>query len=230
MKINKRSLAVALLSGLFSLTSVTVNAQLTKEQIKERNEIRKSSKKALNEKATKAARKEAKKLAKEGWIAAPGALPLEKQLDRSYQMQMEYGSDLFPTYIMAEGMSVGGSYDAAKVQALELAKQNLASQIQTEIAALIENSVGNNQFGNDEAASIVETISAGKTIISQSIGRVLPVVEVYRTLPNKNKEVLVRVAYSEEMARQIALKAAKSSLKDETGDLHKKLDQLILNK
>lgn len=230
MKTLKLSLAVTLVAAVVACLSINVSAQLTKEQIKERKEITKSSKKAINEKASKAARKEAKKLAKEGWTAAPGALPIEKQLDRSFLMQMEYGSDLFPAYIMAEGMSVGGSYDAAKMQALELAKQNLASQIETEIAALIENSVANDQLGNDEAASIVKTLSAGKTLITQSLGRVIPIVELYRTLPNKNKEVLVRVAYSEEMARQAALKAVKKNLSDETGDLHKKLDQLISNK
>ena len=75
-------------------------AQLSKEQQKERTETRKLSKAQLNEKATKTARKEAKKLAKEGWQAAPGALPLDKQLDKSYMMQMEYDEDMFPKYII----------------------------------------------------------------------------------------------------------------------------------
>lgn len=58
-------------------------AQLSKEQIKEREEILKASKDELNEKVSKAARKEAKRLKKEGWNNAPGTLPLEKQLDKS---------------------------------------------------------------------------------------------------------------------------------------------------
>lgn len=41
-------------------------AQLSKEQIKEREEILKASKDELNEKVSKAARKEAKRLKKEG--------------------------------------------------------------------------------------------------------------------------------------------------------------------
>ena len=48
-------------------------------------------------------------------------------------------------------MSIGGNYDAAKMQALELAKQNLAGQIQTEITALIENTVANKQLSAEEA-------------------------------------------------------------------------------
>ena len=101
-------------------------AQLSKEQIKERKAISKYSKSELTAKASKIARKEAKKLAKQGWQIAPGAVPIEKQLDKSYMMQYEYEEDLFPKYIMAEAMSVGENYDAAKMQAIELAKQNLA--------------------------------------------------------------------------------------------------------
>ena len=69
--------------------SANMNAQTTKDVRKERQEMRKASKSELNEKASKAARKDAKKLTKEGWITAPGAVPLEKQLDKSYMMQME---------------------------------------------------------------------------------------------------------------------------------------------
>lgn len=227
MKTIYRKLTAIMLSVMVAAVTVPVSARLTKEQIKERKEIQKSSKKAVNEKATKAARKEAKKLKKEGWDVAPGALPIEKQLDRCYMMQMEYDSDLFPAYIMAEGMSIGANYDAAKMQALELAKQNLASQIETEVTALIENSVANEQVNPEQAASIVRSVSAGKTLISQSLGRTMPVVEVYRTLPNKNKEVLVRIAYSEEMARNAALKAVKANLSDDANDLHGKLDRIL---
>lgn len=202
-------------------------AQSAKEIRKERAEIRKMSKAEFNEKATKAARKEAKKLQKDGWKAAPGALPIDKQLDKSYLMQQEYDENLFPKYIMGEAMSIGENYDAAKMQALELAKQNLAGQIQTEVTALIENTVANKQLQPEEAASVVQSISAGKNLISQSIGRVLTVVEVYRSVNNKNKEVLVRIAYNAEMAKAAAKQAVREDLEKKGEDLHNKLDQLL---
>lgn len=202
-------------------------AQLSKEQLQERKEIKKLSKAELNEKATKTARKDAKQLQKEGWQTAPGALPIEKQLDKSYLMQMEYDEDMFPKYIMAEAMSIGENYDAAKMQAIELAKQNLAGQIQTEVTALIENTVANKQLEAEEAASVVQTISAAKNLISQSIGRTIPVMEVYRTKPNKNKEVLVRLAYSQEMAKAAAKKAVRQELEQKGEELHNKLDKLL---
>ena len=202
-------------------------AQLTKEQIKERKEIKKASKAELGEKATKTARKAAKRLAKEGWTTTPGALPLEKQLDKSYLMQMEYDENMFPKYLMGEAMSIGENYDAARLQAMELAKQSLAGQIQTEVTALIENTVSNKQLAAEEAASVTQIISAGKNLISQSIGRVLTVVEMYRVLGNKNKEVSLRIAYNAEIAKQAAKKAVRQELEKKGDDLHKKLDELL---
>ena len=104
------------------MCGMTVCAQSYEDIRQEREIIRKMSKSELNEKASKSAKKEAKKLVKEGWLAAPGALPIEKQLDRSYMMQMEYDEDMFPKYIMGEAMSVSNNYDAAKIQATTLAK------------------------------------------------------------------------------------------------------------
>jgi len=216
-------LLTLMLAGTFSAAS----AQITKEQQKERQEIYKSSKSQLNTKATKAARKEAKKLKKEGWQAAPGALPLEKQLDKSYLMQMEYDVDMYPKYLMGEAMSIGENYDAAKMQALELAKQNLAGQIQTEVTALIENTVSNKQLAAEQAASITQSVMAAKNLISQSIGRTITVIELYRTKQNKNKEVLVRIAYNGNMAKEAAKKAVREDLEKKGDDLHNKLDELL---
>lgn len=213
--------------SMLLFTAAPSFAQLSKEQINERKEIRKLAKSDLKEKASKSARKEAKKLQKEGWTIAPGALPIDKQLDKSYLMQMEYDENMFPKYLMGEAMSIGENYDAAKMQALELAKQNLAGQIQTEVTALIENTVANKQLQAEEAASVVQSISAGKNLISQSIGQVITVMEVYRSAQNKNKEVLLRIAYNASMAKQAAKQAVREELEKKGDELHKKLDNLL---
>lgn len=189
--------------------TVSANAQLSKEQKKERKEL------------LKAAKKEAKTLAKEGWKAVPGTLPIEKQLSKSYLMMEN------EEYIIADAISVGKNYDAAKMQALELAKQNLAGQIQTEITVLIENTIANKQLDPEDAESVIQSISAGKNLITQSIGRVLPIVELYRTLSNRNKEVLVKIAYNTNMAKLAAKKAVKEDLEKKGEDLQQKLDKLL---
>lgn len=220
-----RKLFVCMFAFFCLTTSMT--AQTAKDIRKERQELRKASKSELNEKATKTARKEAKKLIKEGWVTVPGALPLEKQLDKSYMMQMEYDEDMYPKYLMGEAMSIGENYDAAKMQALELAKQNLAGQIQTEVTALIENSVANKQLANDEAVSVTQSIMGAKNLISQSIGRTITVMECYRVKSNKNKEVLVRIAYNGAMAKAAAKRAIQEELSEKSEEIHKKLDEIL---
>lgn len=202
-------------------------AQDAKEIKKERQTIQKLAKKQLDAKVGKTTKKEAKRLKKEGWVVSPGALPLEKQLERSYLMEFEYDANLYPKYIMANAQSVGENYDAAKTTATSLAITNLAGQIQTEVTALIENTVANNQLKAEDAASITETVMASKNLISQSIGRVITTVECYRILDNKNREVMVRIAYNGEMAKEAAKKAIREQLEAKGEKLHEQLDEVL---
>ena len=203
------------------------NKSEQKEIRKERQEIRKLAKKELDARVSKATRKEAKRLQKEGWKVKPGALPIEKQLERAYLMQYEFDENLFPKYIMGEASSVGEHYDAAKMSATALAVTNLAGQIQTEVTALIENTVANRQLSPDEAASITESVMSSKNLISQSIGRTIPVVECYRLTKNNNTEVLVRIAYNGEMAKAAAKKAVREELEKKGEKLHEQLDSVL---
>jgi len=159
-----KRIVTIIVAVLFAATTALF-AQTQQEIAKERKEIAKLSKSELNEKASKAAQKEAKKYEKEGWLVSPGALPLEKQLDRAYMMQYEFDENQFPKYLMGEAMSIGENYDAAKMQALELAKQNLAGQIQTEVTTLIDNQVSNKQLPAEQAASVTQSVSASKNLI-----------------------------------------------------------------
>lgn len=202
-------------------------AQDAKEIRKERQIIQKMAKKELTAKVDKTTKKEVKRLVKEGWVVSPGALPLEKQLQRSFLMEMEYDDNLFPKYIMANAQSIAENYDAAKTAATSLAITNLAGQIQTEVTALIENTVANKQLAAEEAASISETVMSSKNLISQSIGRTIAVVECYRVLPNKNREVMVRIAYNGEMAKQAAKKAVREELEKKGDNLHEQLDKVL---
>ena len=209
------------------MSPLLTQAQSFEEAQKERAALRKASKAELNEKATKAARQEAKKLTKAGWLTAPGALPLDRQLDRSYLMQYQFDEDQYPKFIMAEAMSIGENYDGAKMQALELAKQNLAGQIQTEVTTLVESTVANGQLTAEEAATVTKSVAASKSLIWQRLGRVIPVVEVYRTLKNKNKEVLMRIAYNMATARAMVKQAVREDLERQGDNLHKDLDSKL---
>ena len=55
----------------------------------------------------------------------------------------------------------------------------------------------------------------------------VPVVEMYRTKSNGNKEVLVRIGYNAKMAKEAAKNAIREELQQKGEDLSKKLDQLL---
>ena len=65
------------------------NASEQKALRKQREEIRKMAKSELTAKSSKDARKSAKGYIKEGWKVNPGALPIEKQLEKSYLQKLE---------------------------------------------------------------------------------------------------------------------------------------------
>ena len=104
---------------------------------------------------------------------------------------------------------------------------NLAGQIQTELTALIENTVVNKQLTSEEAVSISETVMSSKSLISQSLGRTMPVVECYRLNGKKNTEVLIRIAYSVKKAKQQAMKVVKAELERKGEKVNEQLDSIL---
>lgn len=195
------------------LSALTVNAQNTAVN--------------LNAKASKDAAKMAKQYKKEGWVVAPGQLPLERQLDRSFQLMIELDENGYQKYVSGEGQSIGNNYDAAKMQALEMAKMQMVSKVQSQISTIVDNAVSNAQLSREQAESVTETVAASKTLISQNIGRVMTIVEVYRDKPRKSKEVRVVIFYNAEMALQSAKKAIRSELEKKGDKIHEQLDKAL---
>ena len=214
---------------LFAFSTLCYAQEKTyKEFMKERKEISKFTKAQAKEKASKEAHKAAKQLQKEGWKVSPGGLPMDKQLDRLYEMQYEVDYNTgFPKFIKGEAMSTGGNYDAAKMQAVTLAKIELAGNISTEVGALIDSRVENNQLDPEEAVSATESVMAAKSLIQQKIGRTIIALELYRDLKNKNKEVRVVVMYNSEMAKAAAKDAIREEMNKKSDKLAGQLDEIL---
>ena len=68
---------------------------------------------------------------------------------------------------------------------------------------------------------------ASKQLISQNIGRVIDVIEIYRIVPGKKKEVRIMIAYNSDMAKRAAKKTIIENLKDESATLKDSLDKLL---
>jgi len=201
----------------FTFSAVAVQAQQSSKDLK----------KEIKKKPVKEAKKEAKKFKKDGYAVSPGALPMGKQIEAAWMRQYETDEDGYPLYIVASGNSVANTTSAAKLQANELAKLELAGSISTQVAALIESSIANQQLNAEEAASVTKTVAAAKNIIAQELGRTIPLFEIYKTLDNKNVEVNVRIAYNSKKANEVAIRAISKKLEEETDIAHDKLEKLM---
>ncbi len=171
---------------------------------------KKQIKKEMKSKAIKDARKEAKKLAKEGFTVAPGQLPMDKQIESVWMKRYETDDEGRPAYFMADARSVGETHSAAKLQAYEVAKINLAGQIGVEVAGLVETTLANAQLDAEDAASVTETVATFKSIVGSKMGRTLTLFEASRVI-DKNTEVTVTIGYN----YQTAIDMAKNVLRDE---------------
>lgn len=170
---------------------------------------------------------DARIMSKQGYVVASGSLPIEKQLDQAYKAQLEVNSDGIPRYVVAAQGAIGTNPGGAKMQATSLAKVDLASQVESQIAQIIESQVSNEELSSDEAASLTSVVSASRTLVQQNLGRVIPLFEVSRLLPNGNTEVRIIIGYDIEAAYVVYRKAIKQRLQTKDAELAQKLDKLI---
>ena len=214
---------------LMMVSAVEASAQVATS--KERRALEKHEttlNKSMKKKAIKAARKEAKKLSKEGYAVALGQLPMDKQLENSWQAAYELAPDGLPYYIISTQKGVATNYTAAQMIAMNAAKMDIASQIQTMVNQVIETKVSSNEMGRNEANSLNTFVSTSKNIISNTLGRVIKLVEVYREPKKSNTvEVMVTLAYNAEVAQKEALKALKASLTAEDVEIMAQIDKLV---
>ncbi len=166
---------------------------------------------SVNKSAMKEARKESRKLSRQGYKVTPGQLSIAKQLENAWMMQYERDDNGDRKFYFADAVSVAETHAAAKLQAYELAKINLAGQIETSIAGLVTTNVGNQQLSGDEAASVTQTMGQFKSKLDQRLGRIITAFEAYKPI-GKNTEVMLTLAYSAEEANRIAREILREDL------------------
>lgn len=202
----KKSILLALISAF--VITLSVNAQVSEKQIQ------------------KDAKKEAKNLKKQGWQVPPGALPLQRQLEDVYRKQYDRDELGQTKFFIGAAQPIGEVYDAARLQAQSLANMSIVQQTSTQLTALVEQSVGNQQLSQDEAASVVQIIAKSKELISGKLSRTIPLLECYRKLPNGNIQVMVRLGYPTVRALEEAKDVVRGQLEAELQELGERLQQI----
>ena len=143
-------------------------------------------------------KKEVKKYEKEGWKVVPGSLSLRDMLIRSKKAELEEDVEGNLKWTVGVASSVGGVYDAARMQAMTLAKAELAALLSTNLTQKFEVGVNNESLPHAEAESKAKAIMAAKALsIDQKLGNPRVLFDAYRELPNGNVEVTFRVAVAQ---------------------------------
>lgn len=217
----KGKLVLFILMAAFVVSSYAQNFE---EQRKERVKIFKASKKKNKEKALILSEEDAEQLLNDGWKTTPSALPLERQMDAMYIMQMEYDSKLFPAYGMAEANSVNQDYNAAKNRAVELAKSVLVEKIQSEISLQIDWAIKTELIESKEGEALIKSLKAAKNSIFQSLEDVMMVEDIYRITSSKRFEVRVAIACTADVAKKVVKDAVNADLERNSEKLQQRLD------
>ncbi len=240
--------ALIILSALFLLFTIMPTDGFG--QIKTRRQLakeRKTLRKKVKEKALKKARKEAKRLTKEeGWRVFPGDKPLDKMLEDSWmkQYEMKLNNDMSETnaYIWSTGNGISKTKSAGKMQAMELAKVELAGQLKTHVAALTTSNIANDQLSGVDAETEMSIVQSAKSITSATLTQIKPIVVLYRTKIPRNElkknnrqqlapgvsEIQVMLFYdlyqADIQTRDAIKKELKEKLKDNEEELKKLMD------
>ena len=181
----------------------------------------------LKKKALRTARKEANNYKKEGYRVFLGDMPMDKQIENAWMKAIEMNYRGYPEYIVGHAQVTAGNTTAAKSQALHASKVEIASLTSSMLASLIESSIGNNELTTVEAQTLNKHVQASKELIMADFGQVLKVLEIYRELPNKNVQVITRVAYNSTLALEAARRRLQKEMEAETQELHQKLDKVF---
>ncbi len=149
----------------------------------------------LSQDEMKVLKKEVKKYEKDGWKTMPGALSLSDQLMRSRKVQLEEDDEGNAKWQIGTASSVGSIYDAARIQAMTLAKAELSGLITTNLTEKYVAASENQQMPLDQAESMAKAAMEAKAVsVDQRIGNPRVIFDAYRKLPNGNVEVTLRVA------------------------------------
>lgn len=180
-------------------------------------------------KTDKRAKKEAKEREKDRWKVLEGSLPLEAQLEENYTRQNMFDDDGEPLYYFGHGTFRTDDKNVAYKNACLAARQDIASQLETELVEAYSTDQRSQTVSSSESATISKAFAEGKAVVSNKLAGVRPVVRMYRR-DKYQYEVEVEMYYSRDKARQIALQAVREQLANEDTGLKDLVNDMLNSK
>ena len=153
----------------------------------------------LNAKPTKQAKKQAKELKAEGWTVPAGDLDIAQQVTRSQLYSAELATDesgnVTKRYIMQTAQQTAGTYNSGYAAARAAAQTELAAMLKTELVTAMQQKLDNSESDALTAITIDKFNQRSRMIVDQTLTNAIPVLSIYRRLPNNKFEVQVRIAF-----------------------------------
>lgn len=148
---------------------------------------------------SKDSKKMIKRLKKEGWLVIAGEKSMEQQILQSQLCDVEQMVDKDGSstnrYVCHTSVQTAGTFNTAYAAARTNALVELASMLKTDLVAAVESQLSNEQ-GSDMSATTKSKFSQqARSVVDATIKSAIPVLVIYRKLPNNFFEVQVRLAY-----------------------------------
>ena len=179
-------------------------------------------------KVEKDAKKQAKVLEKEGWKVAPGHPSIEMQMLKAAKINNTLDDNFNSKFVEGSAQAVAPTYDAAKFQATELAKIDIAGKISSELAGIAKTNLGNQQIDPERAENVVKTIGAYKNYVASKLTNIISCIDMYKVNPkNGQYTVSIGVFYNKEEALNAGMKEVREQMMKESEDLANELDSLL---
>ena len=112
---------------------------------------------------------------------------------------------------------MGETKIVARQKAIEVAKSEIISKIETNILRLVENSIANQQLDQNTALALTQILTANKQMINKKLGNAISFFEAYKEIGN-DAESFVIVGYESQKVLTIARETLKSSLDEKEED------------
>lgn len=181
------------------MIATTATAQTAMELARQQQELNAINMKMLNAKPTKQAKKQAKELKAEGWTVPAGDVDIAQQVTRSQLYSAELTTDesgnVTKRYIMQTAQQTAGTYNSGYAAARAAAQTELAAMLKTELVTAMQQKLDNSQNNALTATTIDKFNQRSRMIVDQTLTNAIPVLAIYRRLPNNHFEVQVRIAF-----------------------------------
>lgn len=217
--------------AVFLMATVAGYAQSAIELAKQQRELNKVNMDLLKAKPTKKAKKQAKEWKKEGWVVPVGGKDLAQQITHSQLMGEELMADEngqpVARYILHTATVTSGSESAGYAAARNQCQMEIASMLQTKVAAAIQAKLDNSQSSAINASTVNKFHQRGKAIMDATLTMMTPVIHIYKVLPNNNYQVQVQIAYDKKEMKARLKRQLEEQLEEEGDELNDIVDEVI---